>query len=322
MNNKPSEIASADEERLKRRKKRAKTKKRKKVLIIIGVVVLAIAALAVALKPYIPEKAYTFVNEEILGNTTTTEPTTVTTTELTTTKPEGHYLPIEEFAFEQGKKGNLLGNVLAGGKAWHDDTYIYHIVDGDGIYRFYPADETYTRIYQSASYLANLNISDTHIYFTNESDKKLYSLKKGESTASAIADDVKTAYLYDSTVYYVTNAGALCVMNADGKGAKTLFATSSGEEVSLVGISLGRVYFTAKDSYGTLRFWTVDKDGKEEKVMFREVENAKEFISPVLEDGFLYYYTPNDDGSFDLHRQKFGSENVMHFVFSDSKWTY
>ena len=322
MSKNNSELSQKDEERLRRIKKRKRKKARKNALMIFSFIIIALAAFVitvkilkpdVTVKSFLPEKTYNYINENVLKNTTTTETEPTQTTEATTTKPAGRYLPIEEFAFDKDKKGNLLGNVLAGGKAWHDDTYIYHIIDGDGIYRFYPSDETFTRIYQSGAYLSNLNINDTHLFFTNDSDKKLYTLKKGESTATPIAENIKTAYLYDSTLYCVTYAGGVTVMSTDGSGAKTLYS-SSGEEVQLVGISLGRVYFTAKDSYGTLRFWTIDKEGKEEKVMFREVANVKDFISPVLEDGFLYYYTPNSDGTFDLHRQKFGSENVVDLI--------
>ena len=147
------------------------------LLIIAGIVIL-LAAFVTAdkfawpdadLLFFLPEGAHQLVNEEVLGNTTTTttEPTTVTTTAPTTTLPAGHYAPIEEFALEKSKKGNLLGNILQGGKAWHDSEYIYHIVDGDGIYRFYPGTETFTRIYASADKLANLNITEKLLYFTD-----------------------------------------------------------------------------------------------------------------------------------------------------------
>ena len=317
------DIQNKDSERIKRRKRKKKKKTAKRILIVIAFIVIALAVLLTVLKltstelPFrqlFPEKAYTFINEDVLGNTTTTtEPTTVTTTAPTTTKPVGHYLPIEEFEFEKSKKGNLLGNILQGGKAWRDSTYIYHIVDGDGIYRFYPSNETYTKIYSSPDYLSNLNITEDYLYFTNDTDKKLYALKKETKTAEPIADNVKTAYVYDNNIYYVTNSNILFVMDRGDLQSVTLY-NSADDEINLIGISLGRVYFSTLDSYGTYRFWTTDNEGSEKAVFFREIINQKDFIKPVMEDGFLYYYTPNDDGTFDLQRRKFGSENVVTLI--------
>ena len=209
MNESEFQPRRSDEERIKRNRKKKRKKNGRTALLIIAGIVILLAAFVTAdkfawpdadLLFFLPEGAHQLVNEEVLGNTTTTttEPTTVTTTAPTTTLPAGHYAPIEEFALEKSKKGNLLGNILQGGKAWHDSEYIYHIVDGDGIYRFYPGTETFTRIYASADKLANLNITEKLLYFTNETDKTLYSIKKDGSSQAAVAGNVKTAYIYDN----------------------------------------------------------------------------------------------------------------------------
>ena len=325
MNEKDLKPRTGDGDRKKRKTKKQRKTGAKRLLIVLGTLIILAAALLISAKIawpdvdllfFLPETAHQLVHEELLSNTTTTttEPVIETTTLPTTTKPAGHYAPIEEFAFEQSKKGNLMGNLLQGGKAWHDNDYIYHIVDCDGIYRFYPGSETFYRLYASPDYLANLNVGEEYLYFTNQTDKKLYSVKKKDGKElTPLADNVKTAYLYDGIIYYITYSNLVCWLDTADGSSVTLYSSSS-DEVRLVGISLTRVYFTATDSFGTCRFWTVDNEGEEKPVMFREVANQKELVAPVLEDGFLYYYTPNGDGSFDLQRQKFGSENTVTLV--------
>ena len=332
MNESDFQPRQRDEARKKRNKKKMRGNGGRTALLIIAGIVVILTAFIIAdkfawpdadLLFFLPEGVHQTVNEQVLGNTTTTttEAATVTTTAPTTTLPAGHYAPIEDFAFEQKKKGNLLGNILQGGKAWHDSEYIYHIVDCDGIYRFYPGTETFTRIYASPDYLANLNVTDKLLYFTNETDKKLYSIDKNGKSPTVVAENVKTAYIYDNILYYVTYSNLLCKMDLSDGSSQTLY-TSQRDEVKLVGISLKRVYFITVDGYGTQRFFTVDNAGSEKPEFFRTVQNVKELLYPVMEDGFLYYYLPNEDGTYNLIRQKFGSEQTVTLVKSAGAANY
>ena len=121
--------------------------------------------------------------------------------------------------------------------------------------------------------------------------------------------------------YYVTYSGLLCKMDLSDGVSQTLY-TSQRDEIKLVGISLKRVYFLTADSYGTQRFFTVDNEGAEKPVFFRTVANVNELMYPVMEDGFLYYYLPNEDGTYNLIRQKFGSENTVTLVKSAGAANY
>lgn len=327
MKDKDLKPRTGDGDRKKRKKKQQRRKGGKRFLIFLGTVVILLAALLAAAKfawPevdllfFLPAPAHDFVNEDVLSNTTTTTTTEApsTTTAPTPTappKPVGYYAPSEDFAFDRAAKGNLVGNILQGGKAWHDKSYIYHIVDGDGIYRFVPSTESYTKIYSCADNLSNLNIAGDYLYFTNDTDKKLYYLPKKGGDATAYADNIRTAYLYDGYIYYVTYSDIVGKLDLSDGTMMTLYSSPSNP-VNLVGISLKRVYFVSTDSAGNSRFLTVDNAGTESPVAFREPAKEDAVKAPVLEDGFLYYYTKNEDGSYDLNRQKFGSDNVVTLV--------
>jgi len=317
---------TGDGDRKKRQKKQQRKKGGKRFLIFLGTVIIIIATVLVSAKIawpdvdllfFLPQPAHDFVNEDVLSNTTTTTttepPVTETTTEPLPPKPEGHYAPIEDFAFEQSAKGNLVGNILQGGKVWHDDKYIYHIVDCDGIYRFATGNETYAKVYSSPDYLSNLNIEGDYLYFTNDTDKKLYYLNKNGKELTAMADNIRTAYLYDGTIYYVTYSNILGTINTADSATQTLYS-SPNNQIDLIGISLNRVYFVSKDSAGKCRFMTVETEGGKAPVLFRDDAPEDEVKAPMMEDGFLYYYSKNEDGTYNLNRQKFGSEDAVTMV--------
>ena len=326
MSEKQMKPRTTDADRKKRKKKQKRQSGGRKFLIFLGTVIVIVATVLVSAKIawpdvdllfFLPQPAHDYVHEDVLSNTTTTttEPTvSETTTEPEPPKPEGHYAPIEDFAFDRDAKGNLVGNILQGGKTWHDDKYIYHIVDCDGIYRFATGSETYAKVYSTADYLSNLNIKGDYLYFTNETDKKLYYLNKnGKESAVAMADNIRTAYLYDDYLYTVSYSDILAKIKVADSSVTTLYS-SPNNRIELVGISLKRVYFVSTDNTGGCRFMTVDNEGAEAPVLFRDNAPETEVKAPVLEDGFLYYYTQNEDGTYDLNRQKFGSENVVTLV--------
>lgn len=326
MSEKELKPRTSDGERKKRKKKQLRKKGSQRFLIVLGTVVLIVATVLVTAKIawpevdllfFLPQPAHSFVHESVLSNTTTTTttepPVTEPTTEPEPPKPEGHYAPIEDFAFDSDAKGNLVGNILQGGKTWHDNKYIYHIVDGDGIYRFATGSETYEKVYSSADYLSNLNIEGDYLYFTNDTDKKLYYLNKNGKELTPMAENIKTAYLYDGFIYYVTYSDILGKLDVSDSSSVTLYSTSNNT-IDLIGISLKRVYFVSRDTAGKCRFLTVDSEGATAPILFREDAPEDEVKAPMMEDGFLYYYTKNEDGSYDLNRQKFGSENVVTLV--------
>ncbi len=320
------------EEYGRNRKKGKKKRSAGKIFFgFIGVVILLLAVFVITVKlvnpdadlsriiPTVPrEKAVQFIDEKLLGKTTTAAPTTETPTETTTSAPEttkavNMYLPIEEFALNTAVEGNQLGNLLAGGKAATDMSYLYHIVDGRGIYRFAPSSEGYYRIYKSEDKLSSLNLRGEYIYFVNDKENKLYRLKKGEQKPAAIADNVKLAYVYDSEVFYTTTDNEIGIMGIKELKPKLIFDESTPDVVELIGISLNSVFFTMTSGDGTVSYMTVSKAGGEAEPFRPESENGK-ILSPVLENGFLYYYEKQDDFSYNLCRQKFGSKKVVTLV--------
>ncbi|MBQ7741149.1 MAG: hypothetical protein IJT65_07960, partial [Eubacterium sp.] len=172
-----------------KRKQKKKRRFFRKLLIFISFIVIALAAFVITIKvttpdfdfkTLIPKKAYTMVDEKLLGHTTTTTTTEAPAPTVTTasTKPLGHYLPQKEFKFDFDKKGSLVGSILNGGNAWHDNTYIYHLIPGYGVYRMFPGTEEDVRLLQNKDKLCCLNVSDSKLYFVNATDGNLYKLAK------------------------------------------------------------------------------------------------------------------------------------------------
>ena len=158
---------NTDEERIQRNKKKKKGTFGKTLLMIIGMLVIALAAFVITIKlispdfdlvSLVPEKVMSVVsfNQTTEPAQTTTETTTVTTTQPTTTAELLSYLPIEDFKTEESKKGNQLGNILNGGLAGTDMTFIYHIVNGDGIYRSTDKGKTWSRINDESHLFGNI----------------------------------------------------------------------------------------------------------------------------------------------------------------------
>lgn len=325
---------NTDEDRQQRVKKKKKNGVAKTILIIIGLIIIAFAVFLLTIKIAEPDfklssivgkNASQFVDEKILEKTTTTttvpatvpstrpssEATTVSTTKKEVETP-GFYLPIEEFALKDGAKGNYVGNILQGGKVGMDSSYIYHIADNKGIYRFEPNNESYTRIYKSDNKLSSLNLRGEYIYFVNDDENVLYRLTKGQSKPKKISDNVKTAYVYDKLIYVFTTQNSIKTIATDTLKETELY--SSSDELNLIGVSLNAVFFTVTDAQKNVNYVTVDNANVKGEQLFRQPTSDDELVSPMLENGFLYYFEKQEDGSYNLCRQKYGSKKTVTLV--------
>ncbi|MBQ9517306.1 MAG: hypothetical protein IJR60_04450 [Eubacterium sp.] len=322
MKNDYFENDGADTKRKKRKKKKKERKALKGFLVFISMVVVGLTVFVITVKllapdfdfsTLVPKKAYTFVDEKIMGHTTTTEPTTTTTTEPTTAEPTTakriDYLEFDEFEMNTERQGNAMGNLMNGGQVATDYSYIYHITT-TGIYRINPETEDYARIYETKDKLSSLNLRGDFLYFVNEKSHELLKMEKGSSEPSRIAKDVRFAYVYDNKIFYVTTGNTLCVMAIKDMKPSQIYS-SADNELRLVGISLKRVFFAVTNGLGKIDYLTVELDDEERAVApFRDSEENSD-SKLVMENGFMYYYTPNGSGTYNVCRQKFGSEQVV-----------
>lgn len=318
MKNNYYENDGADAKRSQRTKKKKERKALKGFLIFLSIIIVALAVFVTTVKvlapdfdftTLLPKTAQTFVDEKVLGNTTTTTETTTkpTTTEKPTAKMM-NYIEFKEFKLKTSKQGNLIGNLLNGGKVATDYTYIYHIAN-DGLYRINPETEGYTRLYKSSNKLSSLNLRGDYIYFVDDTEQKLYKMQKGASSPKSVKDNVKFALVYDSTVYFVSSDNDLCVMDAKKLEPKVLYS-SADDELRIVGISKNRVYFAITNYDGSVNYFTLATDGSEDMPSpFRDSETEDSKL--VMENGFMYFYKANASSSFDVCRQKFGSEKIV-----------
>ena len=326
MKNNYFESDEKQKKRAKPQKKRKKSSAGKIILIIISLIVLALAAFVITIKllvpdydliSLLPDNAQSFVNEDILGKTTTTTTLPSTTEATTKARPERKtldYLEDSEFKFNTGKQGNWVGNLLNGGKVGTDYTYIYHIVDGKGIYRFGPNSESYSLFYKTDHTLSSMNLRGDFIYFVDETNGNLCKLQKGTAKPRIIGENVRFVYVYDSLVYYITNENSLCVMDAKQLTPVTVYY-SADDELQFIGISKERVFFSVR-SGDTYEFLTVDNFAKSEAFRFRDDESAKSAAGFVMENGYLYYYKKDIGGSgkYSVIRRKFGSQKEIELT--------
>lgn len=316
-----------DAERLKRQKARKRKKTAKCFLTVLGLIVVAVAVFLITVKicvpdfdfkTLIPDNISQMINADSKKSTTpdtTAQPSTAqpATAQPTTQKPESElltYLPAEDFAFKTSVQGNHLGNLLNGGKIGTDMTYIYHISNGDGIYRFEPNGETYAKSFSTDDSLSSLNLRGEYFYYVDDDDNCLYQLPKGTSKAKKLAENVKFAYVYDATIYYITTNNSLCTMSVKEQTPTVLYS-SDDNEMNFVGISLDRVFVSVTGSDGTVEYYTVQNAANSTAVKFKSDSADGEIKSLQLENGYMYYYQRRDDGSYDLIRQKFGSEKTV-----------
>lgn len=317
-----------DAKRQKRKKKTKKNSAGKVILLIIALVVISLASFVVTLKiakpdydfsQLVPQKVMdvvenprAFIDEKIWNITTTEAQTTTEATTLptTTTKPMMDYIEDSDFKFKTSVQGSQVGNLLNGGLVGTDSSYIYYYVKGSGIYRFGPSSESYALYYGIADSISSINLRGDYIYYVNNKDSGLYKLKKGTSNPTKIADGANFAYVYDSTVYFTTTTGKICVMDAKNLVPVTAYY-ANGNDLHFVGISLSRVFFTVTDFSGNVEYLSVDTYGHTKPYRFREDTNKDEIRKMQLENGFFYYYLKQGSGEYNLVRQKFGSSKIV-----------
>ena len=149
----------------------------------------------------IPDKQVaSYIDENIMGKTTTQTTTEETQTQTTLPVYESMtYLDSAHFDFQNDKNGNFVGNILNGGKVAKYNSYAYHVVDGDGIYRFNSYGETYELILSEKNNISSLNVHNGELYFVEDDSHYLCNGSKG--SYRRITPNIKTAYIYDGKAY-------------------------------------------------------------------------------------------------------------------------
>lgn len=323
-----------DKQRAKERKKRRRAHRRKKffknLLIIIGIIAVAFAAFVITLKvcdpdfkleSLVPKKQISqvssFIKEDILGKTTEAATQAPTTTKPTTTKRENYdYSEFDDFAFDTSLQGNQLGNLLnkTQGAVTYNSSYIYYSIAGAGIYRFEPNSETNSKVEVKSYNLKCLNILGDYVYYVDKDSNKLKRADVSGSGSINICDNIDFAYLYNDKVYFVGTDNSVGYINLNGFEKNVIYTAPADKKVSLVGISLTRVFFTQYDSVADYtEYITVDVQNKGKRYFRNDTKND-EIVNMQLECGFFYYYQKQTDGSYNLIRQKFGSEKTVTLV--------
>jgi hypothetical protein len=138
-----------------------------------------------------------------------------------------------------------------------------------------------------------------------------------------IADNIDFAYLYNDKIYYIGTDSTVGYINLDSNEKTVLYQANSDKEVSFVGISLSRIFFTTYDDVSKYyEYITVDLDDKSDRRYFRDDTKNDDIINIQLECGYFYYYEKQSDDSYNLCRQKFGSEQVVTLVENCSLTDY
>ena len=334
-----------DKKRAEQRKKRRKANKRKQIgknfLIFFSILIIAVAAFLITMKICDPDftisgiipqgtqdkvqQAAAFVKEDIFKQTTTV-PTTQTTTKPTTAKPKNYdYDSFDEFAFDTSLQGNQVGNLLnkSNGAVTYSSSYIYYSIAGSGLYRFEPNSETYAKLVVNNYNFICLNVLGDYIYMV---DKDSHKLKKAQIIGGDmvnVADNIDFAYLYNDRIYYIGTDNSVGYIHLDSMEKTELYKAGADKKVKFVGISLSRIFFTTYDDVSKYyEYLTVSLKDKSDRRYFMRDSKNDDIINVQLECGYFYFYKKQADGTYNLCRQKFGSEQVVTLLETCSLTDY
>lgn len=329
-----------DKERLEQRKKRERARKRKNAgkafLIIISIIILAAAAFLITLKICDPsfkfesllpkdkvQQVVSFVKEDVLKQTTTT---TAPPTKPTTTRPPNYdYVQFSDFAFDTSLQGNQVGNLLNNtkGAVTYSAAYIYYSIENDGIYRFEPNNESNAKVAVGGKSYNCLNVLGDYIYYIDTESNTLKRSKNIGGGETDIASDISFAYLYSDRIYYIGSDNTVGYININDLNKTMLYSANTNKELSFVGISLSRVFFASHDiTTDKWEYITVNINDFNDCQFFRDDTTGDEIKNMSLEGGFFYYYQKQSNGSFNLIRQKFGSDKTVTLLESCSLTDY
>jgi len=321
-----------ERERARERQKRQRARKRKKagkrLLAFLGIIIIALAAFFITVKICDPDfeiasifpqekarQAMSFIKEDILGKTTTAPPSSEATTKPTTQKPENYdYVQFDDFAFDTSLQGNQLGNLLnkTQGAVTYSSSYIYYSVDGRGLYRFEPNDEKNSKVNVNKYNFKYLNVLGDYIYMVDTNSHKLKKSQIIGGDMVNVADNIDFAYLYNDKIYFVGTDNSVGYIRTDDMQKTVLYTAPSDKKVSFAGISLSRVFFTQYDEVADYyEYITVSVSDKSDRRYFRDDTKGDKITKLQLEGGYFYYYEKQEDSSFNLIRQKFGSEKTV-----------
>ena len=83
------------------------------------------------------------------------------------------------------------------------------------------------------------------------------------------------------------------------------------------------MFFVTHDSVANYdEYITVNLSDSNDVLNFRDDTKNNEIVNLSFECGFMYYYKKNDDSTYSLCRQKFGSDNVVTLVDNCSVTDY
>lgn len=318
-----------DKERNKQRKKRDKKNKTKKAgkvfLAILAVMVLCAAAFLITLKFNMPDfqiksiipedkaqEVVRFVKEDVLKQTTTT---TTTTTKPTTTRPPNYdYAEFDDFAFDTSLQGNQVGNLLnkTQGAVTFSAAYDYFSIPNDGIYRFEPNNETNARVRNGNLNVKYLNVLGDYIYYVDANTNKLMRSDNVGGNDTEISDDIAFAYLYSDKLYFIGTDNTVGYITTKDFSKTVLYSAPSYKKLNFVGISLSRIFFTEyEETTNEYKYITVSLTDKSDKQCFMDETIGDALVNLQLEGGYFYYYQKQDNGFYNLIRQKFGSEKTV-----------
>lgn len=317
-----------EKERIAYRKKRQRKRHRKKagkvILIIIAIAVLAAAAFLITfklcnpdfeIKSIIPEdkaqQVVQFVKEDILKQTTTTQPTAKPTT---TRPPNYDYVDFSDFAFDTSLMGNQVGNILNNtqGAVTFSSAYVYYSIDSDGIYRFEPNEESNAQVKVKNYNFKYLNVLGDYIYYVDTDSHKLIRSKNNGGDDKELADNISLAYLYNDKIYFIGTDNSVGFITTSDFEKTVLYTAPNDKKLGFVGISLSRIFFTQYDS-ATQKYdyITVSLTDKNDRQYFMNTSASNNIVNMQLEGGYFYYYQKQADNSFNLIRQKFGSDQKV-----------
>lgn len=315
--------------RLQRQKERKRKKAKKNFLTALSIIIIVLLAFLITIKISNPDFDFSslipkektqqvvkFVNEDILGKTTTEAPTTTkpAAAETITKTADYDYVEFDEFQFDTALQGNQIGNLLnkSNGAVTYSSRYVYYSIPNKGIYKLEPIEEKNGKLAVESYNFKYLNVLGDYLYAVDTDSSKLMRIAVSNGDMMSIAEGISFAYLYNDKIYYIGTDNTVGYIGTSNLERTVLFSGQPDKTIEFAGISLSRIFFVQHDNVADYNeYITVSISDKNDKQYFKDDTKGDQIVNLHMEAGFMYYYEKQADGKFNLCRQKFGSEHVV-----------
>lgn len=202
-----------------------------------------------------------------------------------------------EYALVYLNTGNLIGNLLTGGRVVPTLSSVYQAIPKVGIYKFSQSSEDISFLSIPSELSAeqdyfSLNRIEGRMLYIDSVNHALYAVDTDGNNRIKLADGAEMCYVYEHTAYFTTAQGVYSVSVSGGE-ITTLFEKADCT-VTLVGLSNSRIYFCVRQGEDCQWLAVGLKQPAKDVLRFLEDTKGDTITGAQYSDGWLYYLKKGD----------------------------